>query len=127
MDAEKITINLVPVELGKIDLLVSEGLYSNRTDFIRAGIRSQLDKHRAEVQQTVVRHAMVVGLSVYDRKGLERLRRDGKRVQIRVLGLLSLAGDVPPELAKDTIESVHVRGVFKASDEVKAALGDRMV
>jgi Arc/MetJ-type ribon-helix-helix transcriptional regulator len=33
-ETEKITLNLGPVDLGQIDLLVQEGFYSNRTDFI---------------------------------------------------------------------------------------------
>ena len=42
---EKITINLGPVDLGQIDLLVQEGFYSNRTDFIRTAVRNQLAVH----------------------------------------------------------------------------------
>ena len=43
-DSEKITINLGYVDLGHIDLLVREGFYSNRTDFIRTAIRNQLPR-----------------------------------------------------------------------------------
>jgi Arc/MetJ-type ribon-helix-helix transcriptional regulator len=44
-DSEKITINLGYVDLGHIDLMVQDGFYSNRTDFIRTAIRNQLERH----------------------------------------------------------------------------------
>jgi len=125
-DSEKITINMNPVDLGKIDLLVQEGVYSNRTDFIRTAIRSQLEKHTFEVQQTVTRHSYVIGVLAYDRKDLEARRAQGVKLTITVVGMLNLDNDIPPELAAEVIETVQVRGVFNASEAVKAALADRM-
>lgn len=125
-DSEKITINMNAVDLGKIDLLVQEGVYSNRTDFIRTAIRSQLEKHTFEVQQTVTRHSYVIGVLAYDRKDLEARRAQGVKLTITVVGMLNLANDIPPELAAEVIETVQVRGVFSASEAVKAALADRM-
>lgn len=123
---EKITINMGPVELGKVDLLVREGFYSNRTDFIRTSIRSQLDKHQLEVQQSITRNAYIVGLLHYDRRLLERLKQKGERVRITAVGMLSISKDVSAELATEVIESVKVHGVFQASEAVKKALADRM-
>ena len=54
-DSEKITINLGYVDLGHIDLMVQDGFYSNRTDFIRTAIRNQLDRHADVVKQSVAR------------------------------------------------------------------------
>ena len=125
--AEKITINMGPVELGKVDLLVREGFYSNRTDFIRSAIRSQLDKHQVEVQQSITRNAYIVGALHYDRRLLERLKEKGERVRVTVVGMLSLSKDVPPELASEVIESIRVHGVFRAADAVKTALADRII
>lgn len=125
-DTEKITINMSAVDLGKMDLLVQEGLYSNRTDFIRTAIRSQLEKHNLEIQQSVTRHSYVIGILTYDKADLERRKSNGEKVKITVVGLLHLANDVPPALAAEVIESVQVRGIFQASDAVKAALADRM-
>jgi Arc/MetJ-type ribon-helix-helix transcriptional regulator len=124
--AEKITINMGPVELGKVDLLVGEGFYANRTDFIRSAIRSQLDKHQVEVQQSITRNAYIVGVLHYDRRLLERLQQKGERVRITVVGMLSISKDVPAELAQAVIESIQVHGVFHASEAVKAALADRI-
>lgn len=126
-DSEKITINMSVVDLGKIDLLVEEGFYSNRTDFIRTGIRNQLDKHSDEVKQTVTRKTMAVGVVSYGRKSLEARQAAGEMVSAWVVGSLTIADDVSAELALDTIEAIKVYGVLKASDKVKNALGDRIL
>src|SRR3712207_5568512 len=102
---EKITINIGIVDLGQIDLLVSEGFYANRTDFIRTAIRNQLDTRAAAVDQTVARRTLVLGTQHFSRADLERLRDAGQTVQIRVLGLATIADDVPPELALETVAS----------------------
>ena len=125
-DTEKITINMSAVDLGKIDLLVQEGLYSNRTDFIRSAIRSQLDKHTLEIQQSIARHSYTIGVLSYDRSDLEKRKRKGEKLVITILGLLHLHDDISADLAAEVIESVKILGIFIASDEVKAALADRM-
>src|SRR5947207_10624246 len=122
---EKITINLGPVDLGQIDLLVQEGFYSNRTDFIRTAIRNQLTTHAEVVKRTVARKTLVLGLQHYTRQDLEAVRAAGEKLQINVLGLASIAEDVSPELALATIDSVVVLGAFRASAAVKAALAER--
>ncbi len=125
-DAEKITINLGFVDLGQIDLLVKEGFYSNRTDFIRNAIRQQLLQHSEAVKQTVARKTLMLGLHHYSRADLEAMQAAGQRLHVRVLGMASIAHDVPPELARATIDSIVVLGALYASPEVKAALADRM-
>ena len=125
-DSEKITINMNAVDLGKVDLLVQEGVYANRTDFIRTAIRSQLEKHSFEVQQTVTRHSYVIGVLLYNRKDLEERRAKGIKLSISVVGILTLDDDISPELASEVIETIKVRGVFNVSAAVKAALADRM-
>jgi Arc/MetJ-type ribon-helix-helix transcriptional regulator len=124
--AEKITINVGPVDLGQIDLLVREGFYANRTDFIRSAIRAQLATRAAAVNETVARKTLVLGAEQYSRSDLEKIRAAGQTVQIRVLGLVTIDNDVPPELARETITSVEVLGAFRASPAVKAALADRI-
>ena len=125
-DTEKITINLGYVDLGHIDLLVQEGFYSNRTDFIRTAIRNQLDRPTDAVKQSVARHRLDLGLRQYNRQDLEAVRAAGEMLHIQVLGLAVIAADVSPELARETIGSVHVLGALQASPAVKAALSDRI-
>jgi len=125
-DTEKITINMPAVDLGKIDLLVQEGLYSNRSDFIRTAIRTQLDKHAFEIQQTVMRHSFVIGVISYNRADFEKRKEKNETLKLSIVGMLHLQDDISPELAKDVVEYVRLRGIFLASDAVKAAIADRI-
>ena len=125
-ETEKITINMSAVDLGKVDLLVQEGLYSNRTDFIRTAIRNTLDKHNVEIQQSVIRHAFGIGMFHYDRSDFEKVKASGKKLVISIIGMLDLSNNITPELADEVVESVQVRGIFQASEDVKKILADRM-
>jgi Arc/MetJ-type ribon-helix-helix transcriptional regulator len=125
-DTEKITINLGYVDLGHIDLLVQDGFYSNRTDFIRTAIRNQIERHAEAAKQSVTRRNLDLGLRHYGREDLEAARAAGQTLHIRVLGLASIAADVSPELARAVIVSVSVLGALQASPAVKAALADRI-
>lgn len=125
-DSEKITINLGYIDLGHIDLLVQEGFYSNRTDFIRTAIRNQIERHADVVRQAVTRKSVDLGLRHFSRADLEAVRDAGQRLEIRVLGLASIAEDVTPELARTTIASLTVLGALHARPAIKAALADRI-
>jgi Arc/MetJ-type ribon-helix-helix transcriptional regulator len=125
-DTEKITINLGFVDLGHVDLLVKDGFYSNRTDFIRTAIRNQLSSHVDVVRQSIVRQTLELGLRHFSRADLEAVKSAGERLRIKVLGLVSIGVDVTPELARETIESITVLGALHASAEMKTALADRI-
>ncbi|APW37181.1 CopG family transcriptional regulator [Rhodoferax koreense] len=124
-DSEKITINLGFVDLGQIDLLVAESFYGNRSDFIRTAIRNQLRSHADAVQQVVARKMLVLGMQHFSADDLRAVQAAGQKLQIRVLGLATIAADVTPELALATIDSIDVLGALQASTEVKAALASR--
>ncbi len=123
--SEKITINVGLVDLGQIDLLVNEGFFANRTDFIRTAIRRQLESRSNALERTVARRELTLGSEHYSRRDLEQLRDAGRMVELRVLGLGSIADDVSPELALATIAAVEVLGAFRAPRAVKAALAAR--
>ncbi len=125
-ETEKITINLGLIDLGRIDLLVQEGFYSNRTDLIRTAIRNQLQSHGDVIKQTVARKSLVLGLQHYSRAELEAARDAGQKLRIQVLGLASIGADVTPELALAAIDSIIVLGALHASAAVKAALAGRI-
>ena len=125
-ETEKITINLGYVDLGRIDLLVQEGFFSNRTDFIRTAIRNQLRQQSEEVLRSVERHRMEVGLLELGAAELEAARAAGETLHVKVLGLIRIARDVTPELALQTIGSLTVLGALQASREIKAALAPRI-
>ena len=124
-DSEKITINLGFVDLGRIDLLVDDRFYANRTDFIRTAIRNQLDKHEDAMRQSVSRRTLDMGVRHFTRAELETLRSAGESLHIKVLGLATIASDVTPDLARATIASITVLGALHASPQIRAALNDR--
>ena len=125
-ETEKITINLGYIDLGRVDLLVQEGFYSNRTDFIRTAIRNQLGSHGEEVRQSIARHTLELGLRHYTRADLESVKAAGEKLHIKVLGLATIAPDVTPSLALATIESITVLGALHATKAIKRALADRI-
>jgi len=125
-DSEKLTINLGFVDLGSIDLLVHDGFYSNRSDFIRTAIRNQLATHAETSKKAASRLTLELGLRTFAREDLEAVQAAGERLAIRVLGLAVIADDVTPDLARATIESLTVLGALHAPPAVKAALADRL-
>lgn len=125
-DTEKITINVSAVDLGRVDLLVDEGFYSNRSDFIRTAIRKELDVHRDIVIQTVSRKTMVIGAVMYSSHDLEKALAKGIVYDIKVVGTIILGKDITPELARATIGRIKIYGVLRASQDVKDALADRI-
>ena len=125
-DSEKITINLGFVDLGHIDLLVDDGFYSNRTDFIRTAIRNQLATHADQAKKSIHRQTLELGLRTYSRSDLEGVEAAGEKLNIKVLGLVTFASDVTPALALATIESITVLGALHASKDVKSALAGRI-
>jgi Arc/MetJ-type ribon-helix-helix transcriptional regulator len=125
-DSEKITINLGFVDLGHIDLLVEDGFYSNRTDFIRTAIRYQLATHAEQAKKSINRQTLELGLRRYTKADLEEVESAGEMLSIKVLGLVTIAPDVTPALALATIDSITVLGALHASKEVKSALVGRI-
>ncbi len=125
-DTEKITVNLGIVDLGRIDLLVQEGFYSSRADFIRTAIRNQLERQQTAVDSISLRKSMVIGTLTYNRNNLEEKLEKHEKINVKVIGMLILADDIPADLALETIQSITVRGVFKASEDVKKALADKL-
>lgn len=125
-ETEKITVNLGYVDLGRIDLLVREGFYSNRTDLIRTAIRNQLAAQSREVDQSIERHTLELGLRDVSVADLEAARAAGEKLHVKVVGLARIAPDVSADLARATIASITVLGALQASAEVKAALADRI-
>ena len=125
-DSEKLTLNLGFVDLGSIDLLVRDGFYSNRSDFIRTAVRNQLATHADTAKKAASRLTLEMGLRTYGRKDLEAVQAAGEKLEIRVLGLAIIADDVTPDLARATIDSITVLGALHASAEIKTALADRL-
>ncbi len=125
-DTEKITVNMSVVDLGKIDLLVDQGFFSSRSDFIRTAIRDKLNAYDATVKEEVSRRSIMVGVMLITKSDLEKARLQGIRKEYIVVGMLNIDRDITPELALETIQSIHIYGVLSASEQIKKALGDRI-
>ena len=125
-ESEKLTLNIGYVDLGKIDLLVRDGFYSNRSDFIRTAIRNQLSTQAADVERSVTRNTFDLGLRDFSRAELEEVLRRKEKLSIKVVGLARIAADVPPELAAATIDTITVLGALQASEAVKSALAGKL-
>ena len=126
-DSDKVTVNVGLVDLAQMDLLVGEGFYSNRTDFVRTAIRNQLQVHAESIRQTVLRKRYVLGQHRYSRRELEEVVASGQRLEIHVLGLAVIEDDVTPELADQAIASVQVLGAFIAAPATRQVLADRLL
>ncbi|MEW6181366.1 MAG: CopG family transcriptional regulator [Chloroflexota bacterium] len=122
-EPEKVTINLSVVDLGQIDVLVEEGYYSSRTDFLRTAARAQLEKQAETLQQILRRRGLSMGVLRLSRKELEEYAEKGEKLDVRVVGMLAIDADVPPQLAAAVIGNLQVFGVVRASRAVRAALG----
>ena len=125
-DSDKVTVNVGLVDLAQMDLLVNEGFYSNRTDFVRTAIRNQLQVHAESIRQTVLRKRYVLGQHRYSRRELEQVVASGQRLEIHVLGLAVIEDEVTPELADRAIASVQVLGAFIAAPATRQVLADRI-
>jgi Arc/MetJ-type ribon-helix-helix transcriptional regulator len=125
-ESEKLTLNLGYVDLGKIDLLVRDGFYSNRSDFIRTAIRNQLAIQAADIDRSVTRNTLDLGLREFTRAELEKCLERREKLSIQVVGLARIAADVSPELAVASIGSITVLGSLQASPAVRAALAGKL-
>ena len=105
---------------------MQEGFYANRSDFIRTAIRNQLSAHADAVTGSLGRQTLELGLRDFGRLELEAAVAAGRRLRIRVVGLVRIGDDVTPELARAGIESITVLGALHARADVRAALADRI-
>jgi Arc/MetJ-type ribon-helix-helix transcriptional regulator len=134
---EKLTINLPPIEIARIDILVEAGYYPSRAEFIRAAIRKTLDTHQDFVTKKLdtiastsekltdeegISRMSGVGIYHMSKDTFERTIEQGKKLKINVVGVLNLDKDVTPEHVKQAVESARVYGIVRASPKVKEAL-----
>jgi hypothetical protein len=123
---ETFALTMDAADVTQIDLLIAQGLYSSREDFVQTAARSLMREQGVQVQKAAG-HLKVAGIAMHNRKSLEKLRATGKQLEINVTGIFRLSDDVTPELACAVIKSLKIYGSFQASGAVKNALKDRIV
>ena len=121
---EKITININTVDLGYIDVLVRDGYYATRTEFIKTAIKRQLERHNRELERLIERKEQetpwIVGIGGFTEDDLLKAKAAGQKLRITVVGLLIIPESIPLELIEETVVSINVYGVSRCSREVKA-------
>lgn len=117
--SEKVTININVVDLGNIDLLVNEGFYSNRTDFIKTAIRNQLNNYAKDLQKVIIKKNFSVGIVKLGKKELQECITKKEKLDIKVVGMLIISDDVTYELAIKSINSINVSGVLRCNSKIK--------
>jgi Arc/MetJ-type ribon-helix-helix transcriptional regulator len=122
---QQLNVTMDAEEIHQVDLMVEQGLYASRKDFLQLAARNLLREHGVEVPRPMTGELKVAGIAVHNRKSLEKLRAAGRQLELNVTGIFRLADDVTPELACAVIKSLTLRGTFEASAEVKATLKDR--
>lgn len=124
---EKITININTVDLGYIDVLVSEGYYATRTEFIKTAIKRQLEEHNRELERLIERkeqkNPCIIGIGGLTKSDLLKAKEAGQKLRVTVVGLLIIPDSIPLELIEETVESINIYGVIRCSREVKARYG----
>jgi len=126
VETEKVCVNLPAAELGKIDVLIAEGLFASRTDVIRSGIRSVLEAHDDTVRR-VTRTDARIGYQLMLRSELEAARLQRQKLRVFVVGVLRIQSTVTPELADETIEKIRIFGSVKGPPEVLKRIDDRII
>ena len=122
-NTEKVSVNINIGTLSQIDLLVDQGFYSNRSDFINQAVREYLnnkqDKIRAEEENyDKWNFIWFIGLRALLKNELEPVKTQGRRKEIRGYGVL-LIDESLDDLVIETISSIHVKGKVKCPDRIK--------
>lgn len=131
-ETEKITINIGVVELAQIDVLVEQGIYSNRSDFIRTSIRKNLEVNNEIIKQHLEPISnkenwnKTIGILLLSKKNLEELARNGEKLNISIIGMLVIDTSVSAELFQNTVDNILVRGKLVASDEIKEIIKSKI-
>lgn len=117
--SEKITINVNHIDLGKIDLLIDNGFFSNRSDFIRAAIRNELNKNGSYVEEKIEKKGFLVGIAKYNEDDFQKAIESNQLINLRIIGLFVIDSNVPLELVKQSVKKIDVKGTLIAPKEIK--------
>ena len=122
--SEKLTVNLNVVDIGQIDVLVEQGFYSNRTDFIKSAVRNQLAKHEEVIANKVKRDQSVIGALIYNRQDLEKYKANNEKLVLKAIGLIVFSKDIDETLIRETIESISIKGILKMDKQLESKISD---
>lgn len=148
MYSEKVSVNMNSATLASIDLLVDNGYYSNRSDFINQAVRESLRERQSTIDRIVEKNESMAtyengswkvsakggtdarkgdpwffGASGITRRELEELHAAGEKLRLKGYGVLVIDQDCDEEVLYSVVEEIRVRGKVCASDAVKKHYG----
>lgn len=128
---DKVSVNVNTSTLSEIDLLVDNGYYSNRSDFINQAIRDALGRQRGTIESIVRRqekrsaseNGWFIGVSGFTAREIDQLHAQGERTSVTGYGVLHIDPDCDRERLYEVVERIAVRGKVIAPADVKAHYG----
>ena len=132
MTSEKISVNVSSEILAKIDLLVEDGFYSNRSDFVNQALEEKLGNEKSTLDKLLDIHDIIndaftdrpwcLGVITIDKKMLLKAKERDKKLRIGGFGVLYFSKDITVDLVKETVEAVTGKFKIYASREVEQYL-----
>jgi Arc/MetJ-type ribon-helix-helix transcriptional regulator len=124
---EKVSVNINSSTLSAIDLLVDQGYFSNRSDFINQAIRQSIDQKQPVIERAIQQKKQAgaendiwfFGVYHLEQAFLERMRAEGRTIRIKGYGVLLIPADCTEELLAAVVECIEVRGAVRGSERLK--------
>ncbi len=129
--SEKVSVNINTSTLSSIDLLVDNGYYSNRSDFINQAVRAELQRQQSVTERLIRRnereaedeYSWFLGIFGITPKMIEESYEKKECMDVTGYGLLIIHEGCDEDKLFQVIRSIDVRGRVKASASVKKHYG----
>ena len=123
---EKVSVNINTTTLAAIDLLIDNGHYFNRSDFINQALREAIARNEANIQRASEESGKkltggywFIGVSRLTEPEVDEILRSGKPRSISGYGVLSVDPNIPAEKVFAAISEISIRGKVSCSPEVR--------
>lgn len=129
---EKVSVNINTSTLSGIDLLVDNGYYSNRSDFINQALREALQKHQNTLDRIIDakmkakgenHNQWFIGVSGLEKQEIESALTDGQKRTVKGYGVLVIGDDVDEEALFEVVETIQVKGKVVCRKSIKEHYG----
>ena len=119
---EKVSVNMNIGTLSQIDLLVDQGFYSNRSDFINQAVRESINQKQERINEVKTNYEkmnFIWFLGVYRLRyeELMQIKKNGNTKKISGYGILYI-DDSLDDLVLETINTINVKGKVNCSDKL---------
>lgn len=130
--SEKVSVNINTSTLSSIDILVDNGYYSNRSDFINQAVREGLQKHQTTLDRIIDEHTKAkeyaanrwfVGVLSLESNELESAKRSDQSLSYTGYGVLAIDSSIDEDLLFDVVDRIKVKGKVICSQAIKEHYG----